>query len=109
MGTGTGAPVPPSLWWPDLTVAPWPPPHPPPLSDHLTNSVTNFVKMDNIAHTQVELSMEEIPCLSAHSSEVSIILYPPSMPTYDSPSLHGLPTILPTVRDDPRCLTQVDD
>ncbi len=72
-------PIPPSLWWPDLTEAPWPPPHLPLLSDILTNSVTNFVKMD-----KVELSMEEIPCLSAHSSEVSIILSPPSMPTYDS-------------------------
>jgi hypothetical protein len=53
--------------------------------------------------------MEEISCSSAHSSEVSIILSPPAMPTYDSPGLQGLPTILPTVRDDHGCLTEVND
>jgi hypothetical protein len=49
------------------------------------------------------LSMEEIPC--------SIILSPPSIPTYDSPGLRALPTILllPEVRYDPGYSTQVDN
>jgi hypothetical protein len=49
--------------------------------------------------------MEEIPCLSAHSSEVSTILSPLSMPTYDNPGSR----VLPTVGDDPMYLAQVDN
>jgi hypothetical protein len=69
-------------------------PHqPPPLSDHLTNSVYTVVPLDKIAPTMVESSMEEMSCLSAPSSEVSTILSPPTMPTYDNPGSRGVTTV----------------
>jgi hypothetical protein len=49
--------------------------------------------------------MEEMPYLSAHSSEVSTISSPPTMLTYDNPGSRGITT----VGNDPGYLAQVED